>query len=141
MNDLYFLRRLLESLLKSEVVSLGLPQFTKDMSTAVKCNSLEGRPLSKRLVLGGTFQINHDPTSLDLSPLLGYRINNKYTLGIGATYRAVLDFENYQTKDQVYGYRGFFQADAVKGFFLHGEYERMNAAVETSGTGATALTD
>jgi len=131
-------------------------QSTKDMSTAVKRNSLEGRPLSERLVLGGTFQINPSfsrssgsqsattgatgigsstskvPTSVDLSPLLGYRFNKKITLGIGATYRAILEIDNFEAKDQVYGYRGFFQADAVKGFFLHGEYERMNTAVESS---------
>jgi len=149
-------------------------QSTKDMSTAVKRNSLEGRPLSERLVLGGTFQVNPSysrsngsqspttgtsgqsqsspsssgggtstskvPTSVDLSPLLGYRLNKKFTLGIGVTYRAVLDLEHYQAKDQVYGYRGFFQADAPKGFFLHGEYERMNTAVESSNT-STAPTD
>ncbi len=140
-------------------------QSTKDMSTAVKRNSLEGRPLSERLVLGGTFQINPSysrssgsqsttpstsgqpqsslspsgggtstskvPTSVDLSPLLGYRLNKKFTLGIGATYRAILNFDELEAKDQVYGYRGFFQADAPKGFFLHGEYERMNTAVES----------
>jgi len=79
-------------------------QSTKDMSTAVKRNSLEGRPLSERLVLGGTFQVNPSysrssgsqstttgasgggtstskvPTSIDLSPLLGYRLNKKLTL-------------------------------------------------------------
>jgi len=130
-------------------------QSTKDMSTAVKRNSLEGKPLSERLVLGGTFQINPSysrssgsqstttgtsgsgsstgkvPTSVDFSPLLGYRLNKNYTLGIGVTYRAILNFDEFEAKDQVYGYRGFFQADAVKGFFLHGEYERMNTAVET----------
>ena len=115
-------------------------QTTKDMSTAVKRNSLEGKPLSERLVLGGMFQVNKDPTSVDLSPLLGYRFNKKYTLGIGATYRAVLDFDNFETTDQVYGYRGFFQRDVVKGFFLHGEYERMNTAAESS-SASTAPTD
>jgi len=51
-----------------------------------------------------------------------------------------LEIDEFQARDQVYGYRGFFQAVAVKGFFLHGEYERMNTAVET--TGATnAATD
>ena len=115
-------------------------QTTKDMSTAVKRNSLEGRPLSERLILGGTFQINKDPISLDISPLLGYRLNKNYTMGMGATYRAVLDFKEFETTDQVYGYRGFFQREAVKGFFVHGEYERMNTAVESSST-ATAPTD
>lgn len=140
-------------------------QSTKDMSTAVKRNSLEGRLLSERLVLGGTFQVNPSysqgngsqstttrasgqpqssstpssggsstsrvPTSVDLSPLLGYRLNKKLTLGIGVTYRAILEIDKFETRDQVYGYRGFFQADAIKGFFLHGEYERMNTTVES----------
>jgi len=139
-------------------------QSTKDMSTAIKRNSLEGRPLSERFVLGGTFQVNPSysrsngsqstttgasgggsstslpagagkvPTSVDLSPLLGYRLNKKLTLGVGATYRAILNFDEFEAKDQVYGYRGFFQADAVKKIFLHGEYERMNLAVESSST-------
>jgi len=149
-------------------------QTTKDMSTAVKRNSLEGRPLSERLVLGGTFQINPSysrssgsqspttgatgsgssasppvgsagqpagntnpsagqtgkvPTSVDMSPLLGYRLNKKFTLGIGATYRAVLNFENYLTKDQVYGYRGFSKRMLLKGFLCMGS---MNTAVESS---------
>lgn len=109
-------------------------QSTKDMSTAVKRNSLQGKPLSERLVLGGTFQINRDPTALDLSPLIGYHINKKLTLGIGVTYRAILDFNEFKTENQVYGYRGYLQREAFKGFIMHGEFERMTTTVDVANT-------
>jgi len=142
---------------------------TNDMSTAVKRNSLAGKPLSERLVLGGTFQIipayskqqqpaspagrqqhtgnnsnsaysnnNNDskvPTSVDISPLLGYRINKKLTVGVGGTYRAILEIDDLKRKDQVYGYRGFIQQHAIKGFFVHGEYENLNTAGLTTDSG------
>ena len=132
-------------------------QTTKDMSTAVKRNSLEGKPLGERLVLGGNFQINPPysktagststggttsssgstsriPTSVYVSPLLGYRLNKKLTLGVGATYRAILEIDEFEAKDQVYGYRGFVQQGAYKGLFIHGEYENLSAASTTFNT-------
>lgn len=111
-------------------------QSTKDMSTAVKRNSLEGKTLSERLVLGGTLQVDKEPTSLDVSPLLGYKLNRKYTVGLGATYRAVLNFNEFNAEEQVYGFRAFFQREAVKGFFVHGEFERMNVAPDSAATNA-----
>ena len=109
-------------------------QSTKDMSTAVKRNSLKGKPLGERLVLGGTFQINKDPTAVDISPLLGYKLNKKTRFGAGVTYRANLDFKDKQvlSQNQVYGWRGFFEREAFKGFFGHAEFESMNSEIPDS---------
>jgi len=75
------------------------------------------------------------PTSVDISPLLGYRINKKLTVGVGGTYRAILEIDDLKRKDQVYGYRGFIQQHAIKGFFVHGEYENLNTASLTTDSG------
>ena len=103
----------------------------QDLSTATKRNSMRGKPLSERLELGGTLQVNREPTSVDLSPLVGYKLNKQLTLGAGVTYRAVLDIDEFKTEDQVYGFRAFVQQHAIRGFLVHGEFERLNVALET----------
>jgi len=115
----------------------------RDLSTAVKRNSLKGEPLGKRLVLGGTFQIipsfsrkdsvgglpQNYSTSLDLSPIVGYRLNKKFTLGSSLTYRANIVVDDLETQNETYGYRGFLEYYLKESIFLHGEYQAMSTDV------------
>lgn len=97
----------------------------------IKPNSLEGKGLGERLVIGGNLQISRQEeyTGIDFSPVLGYRWNKKYMWGIGGTYRAkVNEDERSLIKDeQVYGGR-FYMEYNLSRFFLHGEYELISHA-------------
>jgi len=108
---------------------------SNDLSTATKINSLEHEPFKERFFLGGTIQLLvGNPTSLDLSPLAGYRLTKKWSIGTGATYRLSFgDGNNQYTNaidEDVYGYRAFTEYIFYKGFFAHSEFESMNKKVE-----------
>lgn len=94
----------------------------------VKRNSLEGTPFIQRLTYGATLQLRSRPTlTVDLSPLLGYRLDRDLVVGVGATYRLALseDRRSIVTDHPVYGGRGFAEYTVMKGFLLHAEYERL----------------
>lgn len=113
---------------------------SNELDKAIKRNSLEGKPLRERLFIGGHFNVNStDPLSLDLSPKLGYKLNKRWVVGIGGTYRKTFSDDSISTNlnmpNDGYGYSGFTSYDAVRGFFVYGEYERMTkdiAATETT---------
>lgn len=100
---------------------------SEDLTTAVKQTSLEEERFGKRLVFGGNFNIGRsDPFSLDLSPLIGYRINTLFTVGISGSYRAQIeqDILSFQNGDQTtYGYSFFAAHKVYRQFFgyLEGE--------------------
>lgn len=110
---------------------------SNDLSTATKRNSLKGKPFKERMVFGGNFQlVSTEPLIIDISPVLGYRIDKRFTIAIGATYRARLT-EYPKNKipptgkdDLTYGYRIFTDYTFWKGFYAHGEYERMSKEFE-----------
>ena len=109
---------------------------SRDLSTAIKKNSMKGKPLKERLILGGNFQIlRGNPVSLDLSPYLMYRINKIFFTGAGITYRASLGIENNQQTNivqDVYGVNILAQHKIYKGFFGHLEGTYMNRPVEST---------
>ena len=109
---------------------------SRDLSTAVKKNSMKDKPLKERLILGGNFQIlRGNPVSLDLSPYLMYRINKIFFTGAGITYRASLGIENNQQTNivqDVYGVNILAQHKIYKGFFGHLEGTYMNRPVEST---------
>ena len=83
------------------------------------------------VVFGGTFQVVPGETvSLDMSPMLAYKVGNKFILGVGGTFRYEFNRdENYMPnfeREPIYGYRGFGEYNFIKRYFIHGEWERMN---------------
>jgi hypothetical protein len=95
-----------------------------------KENPLKHQP-GKRLVYGANFQMNPSaPVSVDISPLLGYRITNLWTIGTGGSVRYRLDpkddFRLPNSGNIVYGFRAFSQYRAIKSFYFHAEYESFN---------------
>ncbi|TRX51641.1 hypothetical protein FNH22_24070 [Fulvivirga sp. M361] len=106
---------------------------SNDMSTAVKRNSLKGKPLKERVYFGGNFNLNtFDPFSLDISPQLGYKINRRFVIGLGGTYRKTFA-DSISSSPPIpaesHGYNMFSYYDIPgiigKGFFVSGEFERM----------------
>ncbi len=97
---------------------------------AGKENPVKVQP-GKRFVWGGNFQMNPgDPVSVDISPLIGYRLNTVWTIGTGGSVRYALDKKNDfrpPTKNNVvYGFRIFNQYKVIKSFFVHAEYEILS---------------
>jgi len=102
---------------------------SNDLSTARKRISLEGEPFWKRMVLGGNFNITKtNPVTLDLAPVLGYRINKLFEAGISATYRVSFKASSSTvTKDDaVYGQGLWVNHLFYKNYFGYIEGERMS---------------
>jgi len=64
---------------------------------------------------------------INVSPLLGYKLTDQFSVGVGATY----EYENvqeppYNFVSSVYGGRIFAEYMIFDNIFLHGEYEMLN---------------
>lgn len=66
-------------------------------------------------------------TFIEISPLVGYRITEDLTSGVGFTYQYLSENYNvynfYDYKATVMGARIFSQYDLIFGIFAHAEYE------------------
>ena len=114
--------------LKKKYAAISNPT---DMDTAKRRNSLQGRPMDERIILGGNFDVQMtDPVLVDLSPLVGFRLNKKLSTGLGGTYRVDLTFDtnslNTQYDPQVYGFNAFVSYDILKQFFVYGQYDYLS---------------
>ena len=114
-----------------------------DLSTATKRNSLKGHPLNERLVAGLNLQIlSLEPVRIDFNPVLGYKLDKKAHLAIGATYRARFSalpggVSQRSGRDElVYGYRAFGEYNIWRGLAVHGEYERLSKEFEVGNNGS-----
>ena len=111
-------------------------QVQTDQDLYMKKSSLEGEPFGERLTYGGTMQVLTQPQlAFDVSPLLGYRFNKRFTLGVGATYRLALSKNpvSVVTENATYGCRAYAEYNIIRSFLLHGEYERMSQAAPAPG--------
>jgi hypothetical protein len=104
--------------------------------TGIKRTSLEGKAFRERLVLGGNFNVvSTDPFSLDLSPLVGYRMNTKFYAGLGMNYRHTfsdsLRYTWYVSPSNT-SMRLFANYDVFKNFFAYTEIERAGVKVKTN---------
>ncbi len=86
------------------------------------------QPFWNRVYFGGNVGLQFGTsTFLAVSPLVGYKITKKFSVGIGITY------QYYQYKDQyfniqtnVYGARVFGRYMLTNFLFAHAEYEYLN---------------
>lgn len=101
---------------------------SNDLSTAVKRTSLQGKSFKERIVLGGNFNVvSTEPFSLDLSPLVGYRLNTKFYIGLGANYRHTFSDSlkyRWHVSPTNSSLRLFANYDVFKNFFAYAEVER-----------------
>jgi len=130
-------------------------------------DSLATKGFANRLVYGSNFNLAiGNPTYLDISPILGYRITPKLQAGVGGTYIFYYDQQSYyylnspQTynvtnQGYMYGGRIYAEYDLFSGLFrpndkifAHGEVEMLNVSYfyidPTSSTylvGRTWITD
>jgi hypothetical protein len=113
---------------------------SNDLSTAIKRTSLKGKAFRERLVIATNFQIlSYDPVSIDFSPLLGYKFNTRFAVGVGGTYRQTFGNTPSSLKfaPQVFGYKFFTSYDVVKNFFVYGEFARNS--IPTKSDNGTVL--
>ena len=87
--------------------------------------------------MGLNFQIvSLDPVIIDFNPVLGYKVNKKFHIAIGGSYRAryTESHANNQLRigqdELTYGYRVFTEYNVWKMLSIHAEYERMSKEFE-----------
>ncbi len=82
-----------------------------------------------RIVVGGNLGAQFGAsTYVEVSPIVGYKVTDMFTAGVGFTYQYFSQNYNdptitFDNKGYVYGPRVFLQHDLVYGLFAHVEYE------------------
>lgn len=95
-------------------------------SKPVNAQDVEGDNFWDKIYFGGNFNAQFGTlTFIDVSPLVGYRITERFSSGLGITYRYISnDFYNYSSS--IYGGRVFAQHSIWRQFFAHAEYESLS---------------
>jgi len=92
-------------------------------------NQQQAAPWQDKVFFGGNFALQFgNITVIDVSPLVGYRLNEKMQVGAGFTYQYFSrDYGNgYKYSNSIYGGRLFGRYFIAPTLFLHGEYENIN---------------
>ncbi len=110
---------------------------TKKEDKRDKNDDKEETPLIDKLFFGGNFGASFGRwTFVDISPMVGYRVTPKFSLGLGATYQYQRQNDinnNFLWKQSIYGGRLFSRYDIANDFlgvgnlFAHAEYESLFA--------------
>lgn len=80
----------------------------------------------ERIFTGGNLGLQFGSiTFIDISPLVGYRINQDLSAGLGLTYRFFRDAKT-DFSSSIYGARVFARYTIWRNIFAHGEYEVLN---------------
>lgn len=89
----------------------------------------------ERLYLGGNFGFQFgNVTQIEVSPTVGYMINNKLSAGVGVIYQYFeADVQGpsqvYQIKTSIYGGKLFGRYNITDFLFAYAEYENLNLDV------------
>jgi hypothetical protein len=79
-----------------------------------------------KVFVGGNFGLQFGSiTYLDLSPMVGYRISDRFSAGVGVTYQ-YLKNNFYNITTNVYGGRVFGRYFIRQNIFAHAEYNVLN---------------
>ncbi len=131
-------RRFLLSLFLISMGSVQAQYVAEDTVRAAtpalpKENALERPPLRERLVYGGNVGASFVPGGgfVGIAPSVGYRVNDPFTLGIGATYDyywfRVRTFRGEERiNSHALGARTFALYEFTPGFFAQAEVESIN---------------
>jgi hypothetical protein len=87
-------------------------------------------PLKDRMFFGGNFALSLGTlTYIDISPLAGAMITNRFSTGVGVTYQYFNDRRFVGGNNSIYGGRVFTRYNIFSNIFAHGEYESLNLDV------------
>ncbi|TFV93370.1 hypothetical protein E4S40_14030 [Algoriphagus kandeliae] len=80
-----------------------------------------------RLYFGGNFGMQFGTiTLIDVSPLAGVMITDRYSAGLGITYQYFDDRRYIGGSSSTYGWRVFNRYNVLPNIFLHAEFESIN---------------
>ncbi len=122
------------SKLKDKVLKAGGSSSDMDIPD-FKPNQQKTKTFLQRLEFGTNFQTtkgnSYLPTATDLGLSVGYKINDKSIIGIGASYKLGLgkDISHMQLSSEGAGLRSFVDYKLKKRFFITGGYEMNYRAV------------
>lgn len=88
--------------------------------------------IKDRLFWGGNIGLNLGSlTYINVAPTIGYRITEKFGMGLGPTYTYYNDdrLPNYRYETHIYGGRTFAQYQALESVLLYSEFEMINIEV------------
>lgn len=81
-----------------------------------------------RVYFGGNFSAQFgNITFVDVSPLAGYMVTNRFSAGVGLTYQ-YLNYSFLNASAHTYGGRLFSRYNVTQQFFVYGEFENLNVA-------------
>lgn len=123
----FFLQNLLLCLLFSVSV------FAQYDSTETKPQK-NRRPFKDKIYFGGNLGLQFgNQTYIDVSPLVGYKFNDKFSAGIGVTYiyfkQHFPQYSQYDYETSIYGGRVFSRYFFIENLFAHAEVEVLNMEV------------
>jgi len=105
------------------------PEVTSK-ETKKKQNNRNSEDFSKRLMYGGSFgAFFGQQTYVELSPKVGYKVNDRLVAGLGLNY-IYFSMRDYGQKfvTHIYGPTVFAQYSLIYGLFAYGEYNAYNVA-------------
>ncbi len=89
-----------------------------------------------RTYFGGNLSLNifSENKFIDISPVMGYMVTPRYSVGGGLTYQyisreffAIPSGDRFTVSSSVYGGRVFNRYNVTRDYFLYGEFESLNA--------------
>jgi len=103
--------------------------WQKNQTTNKKRMSLSDKQFDpSRLTYGGNFGLTFaSVTYVDISPMVGYRVTDRLTPGVGITYTYYREkYNNLVYQTSFYGGRVFTRYNLFPNIFVHGELEFLN---------------
>lgn len=86
----------------------------------------EKKSFFDRTYFGGNFNLQFgNVTFIDISPLMGYMVTDKFSVGTGITYQ-YLNYRYLDFSTNIYGGRLFARHNIGQQFFVHTEFESLN---------------
>jgi len=110
------------------ISAIGLSAIAQDNENS---NSLKDTPFKERLYVGGDLGLSFGSiTFININPIVGYRIDKKWSAGIGAKYiyyRERFPEYNWEYSNYMYGGSVFARYLLGKSLLAQAEFESLNA--------------
>jgi hypothetical protein len=105
-------------------------------STPIEEEEEPKKPIRERFYFGGNLGAQFgDYTLINVAPLVGFKITDRWSIGTQATYSYVnIRYSNYRYEDNIYGGSLFSRYFIFENFFAHAATETLNG--NWAGTGS-----